>query len=211
MGAPVFVNFVVVVGLSFVLCYLLKILKKISENWKIQMKARITKALELRKQVKDPFRNTYGYSWDYIMVFKILPVRNRMSERQQNQSMKYVINRLADAGLQNKLFYSVQRDELYCKIRCSLPRLQREADRINYLLPLEPTRLCLALRSGKQVGPVEKQWTGIELDSIHVETDIDPFDYIYCDYRMSEDSTMYKTWPNNSIFRYLIYNIIRTN
>jgi hypothetical protein len=36
--------------------------------------------------------------------------------------VKFILGRMADAGLQNKLFYSVQRDEVYCKIRCALPR-----------------------------------------------------------------------------------------
>lgn len=31
------------------------------------------------------------------------------------------------AGIETRMFYSVQRDEVYCKIRCPLERLQREA------------------------------------------------------------------------------------
>lgn len=34
---------------------------------------------------------------------------------------------LAPAGIETRMFYSVQRDEVYCKIRCPLERLQREA------------------------------------------------------------------------------------
>lgn len=71
--------------------------------------------------------------------------------------LKNVISRLTRAGLETKLFLSVQQDEVYCKVRAtcvpseagslkqlpptssppSYARLQAEADRVNYKLELD--------------------------------------------------------------------------
>jgi hypothetical protein len=88
MSGPGFVDFVVVVGLSLLLCYLLRVLKRISAEHKAKMKARIKAAMDKRKEVKDPFRNTYGYSWDYVMVFKVTESKKRVTGRQKESSMK---------------------------------------------------------------------------------------------------------------------------
>jgi hypothetical protein len=198
---PAFVDFVVVVGLSLILCYMLRILKQISENWKKEMKARIKAALDKRKTVKDTFRNTYGYSWDYCMVFKVTPVKDKMSKEQKENSLKFILGRLSDAGLENKLFYSVQRDEVYCKIRCAMPRLEVEADKINYRLRLEPAGLANKLREGNSKGPPEKHWVGVEIPSTSRETYIDPYEYIYCDYRMGENPMYERYGESDSVFR----------
>lgn len=173
---------------------------RISNNWRLMMKARIAAALAKRKEVKDPFRSQNGYSWDYCMVFKVRDISERVKPVQQKKSLKFIINSLAESGLQTKLFYSVQKDEVYMKIRCPLGRLQKEADRINYKLPLEPTCLANKLREGNMKGPANKQWQPIEVPSSSIETTIDPYEYIYCDYRMEDDS-VYKKWPNGTVFR----------
>lgn len=200
MGTPGFVDFVVVVGLCLILCYMLRLLKRISESWKKAMKERIKAAMEKRKTVKDPFRSTYGYSWDYVMVFKVTPTTMKLNAFQNENSLKFILGRLADAGLQNKLFYSVQHDEVYCKIRCTMPRLLKEADRINYRLQLEPAGLANKLRLGNEKGPIQRQWKGVEVPSSSIETYIDPYDYIYCDYNQGDDS-MYRRYENDSILR----------
>jgi hypothetical protein len=125
----------------------------------------------------------------------------KLSDLQNAKSLKVIITRLADAGLQTKLFYSVQRDEVYCKIRCPLKRLEREADRVNFKLLLEPTSLANKLQSGNMKGPKEKQWQPIQIASKNDMTTYDPYDCIYSDFRASEDQILYKRWPNNTIFR----------
>lgn len=72
------------------------------------MKGRIEAALDKRKAYHDPFRGKYGYSWDYVMVFKVYNHDEAQTPFQQKYSLKMVLNRLADAGLETKLFYSVQ-------------------------------------------------------------------------------------------------------
>lgn len=198
---PGWVDFVVVVFLAIFLCYLVRVLRRISDNWKKMMKERIDAAMKLRKRVKDPFRNTYGYSWDYCMVFSITPSKTKLKPVQEKNSLKMIIGRLTDAGLQIKLFYSVQRDEIYLKIRAPLKRLFREADRLNYRLALEPTALANKLREGNMKGRPEKQWKPVIVPPKSLETTIDPYDFIYAEYRKDSDVELYKTYPNDSILR----------
>jgi len=35
------------------------------------MQARVTKALLKRRNTKDDFRDVNGYSWDFVMAFKV--------------------------------------------------------------------------------------------------------------------------------------------
>lgn len=200
-NTPSFVDFVVLVGLAMILWYMLKLLKQISENWRAAMKRRIDMALEKRQQVKDPFRAANGYSWDYVMVFRVTPADEKMTKEQEEKSLRFILTRLADAGLQTKLFYSVQHDELYVKIRASLKRLEREADRVNYRLQLEPTVLGGILREGNAKGPPEKHWKPVEVPANNLETTIEPYEYIYCDYQSDEKRDMYKKYANGTIFR----------
>lgn len=211
-SSPGFVDFVVVVGLSIILFYILRVLQNISNNWRLMMQQRIDAALLKRRLVKDPFRNTYGYSWDYVMVFRIIPIDQKLSLIQEKRSLKFILDRLAESGLQTKLFYSIQHDEVYVKIRCPLPRLMKEADRINYRLLLEPTALANKLRIGNLTGPEEKQWKPIEVPISSDRTPFEPYDYIYCEF-ISDEKEMYTKYANGSVFRSvdrlkLIANII---
>ncbi len=186
--APAWVTFVVVMGLGAILWWLLRLLRTISDNWKRMMKERIENALKMRKMVNDPFRNTNGYSWDYVMVFQVYDgekqiAKKKLSTEQEKFSLRFIIDSLAEAGLQTKMFYSVQRDEVYVKIRASMTRLMREADRLNYKLQLEPTILASKLRMGHLRGPPERQWNPVEIPYNSTETTLDPYDYIYFDYR----------------------------
>lgn len=68
-------------------------------------------------------------------------------------TMGNIIERLLNAGLEAKFFYSCQRDEVYIKIRVELKRLTSEAGRIGYRLQLDPDRLrAKALLGKKRLG-----------------------------------------------------------
>jgi len=176
---------------------------------------RITKALELRKKSKDPFRNVNGYSWDYVMVFKVKSTDTiedvsqcSMSPKQLNEAKKFslkgLLNRIADAGLEAKLFYSVQRDEVYCKIRASLERLRLEGDRVGINLLLDSMGLANALQEGnlKATKP-ENQWAPVRIPTNNVDTSISPYDYIYFKYDSSHPKVaqLYKRRGEKNIFR----------
>ena len=52
-----------------------------------------------------------------------------------------VVLALNDAGLKTSLYYSVQKDELYCLVGASEHRLELEADRVYHDLPLDAAEL----------------------------------------------------------------------
>jgi len=64
--------------------------------------------------------------------------------------MGNIIERLLNAGLEARYFYSCQRDEIYVKVRAELKRLKTEASRINYRLQLDPDRLRAKSQLGKK-------------------------------------------------------------
>jgi hypothetical protein len=198
---PSYVDIVVILGLCLCMMYLLRVLRKLSDAWKKMMKDRVDKAIQQRNEVKDPFRTVNGYSYDYCMVFKVHGVDEKLSAIQKEKSLKFILHKLADAGLTTKMFYSVQNDEVYCKIRAPVKRLMKEADRVNYKLLLEPAMLANKLRIGRLTGRKENQWKPVEVPAKSELTLLDPYDYIYMDFRMSEDLSLYKIWPNKCIFR----------
>lgn len=106
--SPWWVDLVVVIGLILMFMIVLRILMGFSNRWKKMMKERITKALEKRKAYNDPFRKDNGYSWDYVLVFKVYQATDKLTKVQEEKSFKFVLNKLAEAGLETKLFYSVQ-------------------------------------------------------------------------------------------------------
>jgi hypothetical protein len=74
------------------------------------MNERIEKALLARRSVKDDFRTINGYSWDYLMVFRVYNHKERLTSKQNNgmHSLKGLVNLMAESGLETKLFFSVQ-------------------------------------------------------------------------------------------------------
>ena len=138
---PGYVTFLLLVGISLLMAYMLKTLKGYSEAWKAKMRGRIKQALEDRKSMKDPFRTMNGYSWDLVLVFPIYGPEEKLTKKQQNRSLKYVLNHLAEGGLETKQLYSIQKDELYVKVRAPLRRLMKEADRVDYKLMFNDVQL----------------------------------------------------------------------
>ena len=87
---------------------LLQMVLKISANWQKVMADRVKAAILKRKNVKDNFRVINGYSWDYVMVFKVYLHDQKLGELQQDYSLKSVLSALSDGGLETRLFYSCQ-------------------------------------------------------------------------------------------------------
>jgi hypothetical protein len=167
----------------------LKFLLSGSEKMKAIMEERIKKALTMRRNKNDPFRTDNGYSWDYIICFRVYTEDDLLTQEQRSFSMKHILARLSAGGMETRLFYSVQHDEVYCKIRAPLQRIMKEADRINYKLLLDSGMLkktCLTDSSRPWV-PVEIPETG------NPQTDISPYDYIYCRYEYDEETFTTKT------------------
>jgi len=124
----------------FVLILLL-ILVTLNRTWIKSIKNRLKEAKNMRKNTQDLFRKQYGYSWDYVMVFKVHQEDVVLDDYQMTYSIRNILYSLAQGGLEIRLFYSVKRHKVFCKIRCNLARLQKHADQISYLLPFDEEKL----------------------------------------------------------------------
>jgi len=144
-------TFAAVGGLIVLVLLLLRVMSNISRRWSKMMQARVEKAIKERNRGNDFFRRENGYSWDFVLVFKVRHINETLTVRQERFSLKAIVQALADAGLQSKLFYSVQHDEVYCKIRAPLARLCKEAERTKMMLELEPSVVGLLLREGHKI------------------------------------------------------------
>jgi hypothetical protein len=134
---------------------------------------------------EDEFLKEYGYSWDYVFVFKVYDEdeRDDMTSTQKEFTMKNVIDRIENAELETKCFYSVQKDEVYVKVRCPPSRLRAEASRINYKLLLDKNRLRVRARTGKKVeGGQAYIWRPINITDEFNTSPFSPYDYIFGPY-----------------------------
>lgn len=198
-SVPSWGDFLVVAGLGGILYYLLKILQGMNNKWKSLMKKRIEKAMKLRSELADDFRKINGYSWDYVIVYKVREPMEKLSKYQKDFTLKVIQDRLGAAGLECKLFFSAQNDEVYCKIRAPQARLYQEADRLNYQFLMEPNLLANRLR----MGDTEGRWKPVEIPYFSFETKLAPYEYIYIDYNdeTPENNELIKKQLNGSIFR----------
>lgn len=149
-------------------------------------------------QKEDEFLKVYGYSWDYVLVFKVYDEEDKgeMSPIQKKFTMKNVIDRINNAGMETKCFYSVQRDEVYVKIRCAMSRLKEEASRINYKLLLDKNRLRVKAQSGKKnESGMEFIWNPITIVDEYKQSSYSPYEYIYGSFiNSAEHGTLYQQY-----------------
>jgi hypothetical protein len=109
------------------------------------------KAIKRRRNANDPFRKQFGYSWDFFIAFRVYDEDDPISELQKTFSFRSVLNQLTAGGLEIRLFYSLQRKEVFCKIRCPLSRLERHADLVDFTLQFDPDRLQTECEKGRDV------------------------------------------------------------
>jgi len=144
---------------------------------------------------EDDFLKEYGYSWDYVFVFNVYDEdeKEHMTSFQKEFTMKNVIDRIENAEMQTKCFYSVQRDEVYVKVRCVPTRLKEEASRINYKLLLDKNRLRVKAQSGKKSESGQSYvWNPITITDEFKISSITPYEYIYGSFiNTSEFATLY--------------------
>jgi hypothetical protein len=126
---------------------------------------------ETRRNKKlSKFRKQNGHSWDCCIIWKVRKEEESLTPLQNKNSIKKIINKLQEAGLQASLFYSCQFDEVYCKIRAPVKRLLQEAMRIKYRLELDPVELRNVMENGR-----EDLWKGVEMNETHPDTRIHLF------------------------------------
>lgn len=72
------------------------------------MKKKVKEALKKRKLLNDKFRTMNGYSWDYVLVFKVYKKDEKLNAQQKIFTFKTVLSQLSNGGLESKVFYSAQ-------------------------------------------------------------------------------------------------------
>jgi hypothetical protein len=146
--------------------------------------AKTTKRIYFEEN-RDKFVEENGYSYDYVFVFEVYQEDklNELNEFQQKYTLKNIIDRMENAKLEMKCFYSCQRDEIYVKVRAPPIRLLQEADRVDYKLALHPMRLHKACKEGAKDG----KWAGFIIrDEINYSS-YNPYQHIYAKYDQKEE------------------------
>jgi len=113
------------------------------------------------------FADDDKFTYDMVMVFKVGEENKKLKvmekgEAGSKKTMKQItekehfasttadcLKRLQAAGLKTDLWYSIQKDEIYCRLGGTEKRLQREADRFDYDLQLDHMK---CLNKGKELG-----------------------------------------------------------
>mmetsp|Transcript_21081 Transcript_21081/g.21777 ORF Transcript_21081/g.21777 Transcript_21081/m.21777 type:complete len:758 (+) Transcript_21081:44-2317(+) len=180
-STPAWSDLLVVIILSLLLFGLLYYLIKLGIQWQQGMDTRIEIAKSKRRNHGDNFRDENGYSWDVVFVFKVYGERERLTSQQSKWSLKRLLKELADGGLQTRLFYSVQADEVYCKVRAPLHRIKKEADRVNMKCKLDPEKLKALCKQGKTVDG-KTYWGPLKIQDSCPETPLSPYDFMYVKY-----------------------------
>lgn len=117
-------------------------------------------AKEVRVQLDGAFERDNGYSYDYVFVFKVHDESVELTPMQKDFSMRNILQRLARGGIETKMFYSMDRDLVFCKLRASVERIGKEADRIDYRVEFEPVEIRKITEQGypeQNIAPIQIQ------------------------------------------------------
>ena len=174
-------------ALGCLLILLTIVFRVLGKIWTYIIKTRIQKALQLRRNDKDQFRNENGYSWDYVMVFKVYDADNAATDEQKLFNTKFLLSRLAEGQLEVRLFYSVKRDNVYCKIRAPIRRLLKEADRSDYKLALNSSALKSYCTKPNEVVS-DRNFDPLTIPEQCLETDLPPYHHIFMSFHYDDDT-----------------------
>ena len=200
-GAAAYVDLLAVAMLILVMVGLLLLVLCLGYRQKRKEEPRYKEILRKRQEREDHFRKENGYSWDTVFVFKVkrAQVMRRKSSINSDQKLDLdqVVRMIEAKGLQCKLFYSVQYDEVYCKVRASMQLLKEHAEETEFKLKFEPKRLEQVISAGRP----SRNWKGFKLDEKHTMTSVHPFHHIHGEFRMDADEDSYFRHKNGGIFR----------
>lgn len=102
-----------------------------------------------------PFYALNGYEWDLVMVFRVCGADEIITEAERVWPMARVLEHLGRGGLHYRLFYSIDRSLVMCKIRTPMTRLEAIAERLKHQLALVPAQLRRLAHEGR-VDPLAK-------------------------------------------------------
>ena len=149
----------------------------VNENEPLLTKHGCSKAVEAYASFEDA-----GYSYDYAIVFS--------AEESKLDARNKILSNLAKKKLNFFLYYSIDREEIICKIRASLPVLVYEGERANFKLLLDEQSLKEAAEAG--YSDINGK---VVINPIHIAhdpsiTSLRPYQYIYA--KVSSSSEL---WP----------------
>lgn len=166
--------------------------------------------------IPDEFYNSYGYSFDFVLVFRVGEDEITSDENNlitRKWTFQDVLQGIHEANVETRLFFSCQRDEIYVKIRAKPERLRAEASRINYRLQLDPERLrgkCYAGKKGGKNGSYIWKPIRFTVDPQYKLTELSPFSYIFAGYEAEpyrED--LYRLYPADNGHRHIFRAVDR--
>lgn len=175
---PWWLSLLIVCIVSFLLVTGVKKVLKDAEEKRLRV-AKNLKRLKKRIKQQDEFSKAHGYNYDLVLVFTIHEASDRPSDYQRKHSVRKVVTRLCEAGLETSMFFSVQQDEVYCKVRANPVRLQTEADRINHKMPLDAALLkCICDRGRCDT----EGWAPLEFRDLNRSEELAAFTGLYAPY-----------------------------
>ena len=135
------------------------------------------------------------------MAFRVYEEDELITVEQQEFSLKAVLGKLADGGLETRLFYSLNRQEVYVKIRCPLQTLQKFAAFFDHKLPLDMTKLQEACEKGR-----DGLWDPMKIPVESQVTYMHPYQHVYCEYQYDPerrfvrilDNLVRRVFPNST-------------
>jgi len=156
----------------------------------------------------DPlFRNKdkhQNWSWDWIVVFRVQEADEVVSRYQEQYSLRRILERLNQGGLETKLYKSYNYDKIFCKIRCGFDRLKTQASAIDYPLLLKEQQVVDRMTRGYRDETNAAVWQGRVISDPRGQCpSYEYFEYIYGKYDKRDDlKDLYEEYPSsNSIFR----------
>ncbi|TMW59472.1 hypothetical protein Poli38472_004541 [Pythium oligandrum] len=135
-------------------------------------------AKDVRLQLDEAFERDNGYSYDYVLVFKVHDENAELTPEQKENSMRTILQRLARGGIETKMFYSADRELVFCKLRASVERIGKEADRIDYKVEFDPVEIRKIAEQGypeQNIAPIRIQ------DDLQV-SNRDPYQNLFAKY-----------------------------
>ncbi|KAE9032178.1 hypothetical protein PR003_g10888 [Phytophthora rubi] len=132
-------------------------------------------AKDVRLQLDEEFERENGYSFDYVLVFQVHDEASELSDQQKKFSMRTILQHLARGGIETKMFYSADRGQVFCKLRATLERLSKEADRIDYKVEFDASELRKIAETGYETHSIKK----IIIKDEHQVSHRDPYQNIF--------------------------------
>lgn len=139
-------------------------------------------AKDVRIKMDEAFQSENGYSFDYVLVFKVHDENAELTQPQKDFSMRTILQRLARGGIETKMFYSVDRELVFCKLRASLERIGKEADRIDYKVEFDQTEVRKVAATGYPKYGIKE----IKIEDSKKISHRDPFENVFAKVRSLE-------------------------